>query len=65
LHPIDIPKTLQVLRNVNYAGLLALEIDFLHPSYDGEELIGEVKALLDHGDPLTVNRRWGLATTAQ
>lgn len=34
---IDIPKTLQLLRAANYTGLLALEIDYLHPSYAGEE----------------------------
>jgi 3-oxoisoapionate decarboxylase len=34
---IDIPKALALLRRANYTGLLALEIDYLHPSYNGEE----------------------------
>ena len=34
---IDIPKALALLRRANYTGLLALEIDYLHPSYAGEE----------------------------
>jgi 3-oxoisoapionate decarboxylase len=34
---IDIPRALRALREADYAGLLALEIDFLHPDYAGEE----------------------------
>ncbi|TWB67336.1 hypothetical protein FBZ94_1011018 [Bradyrhizobium sacchari] len=34
---IDIPKALALLRRANYTGLLALEIDYVHPSYVGEE----------------------------
>ncbi|MGY8706072.1 sugar phosphate isomerase/epimerase family protein [Bradyrhizobium sp. 18BD] len=34
---IDIPTALMLLRRANYTGLLALEIDYLHPAYDGEE----------------------------
>lgn len=34
---IDIPRALALLRRANYTGLLALEIDYLHPSYVGEE----------------------------
>ena len=34
---IDIPRTLGALRQAGYAGLLALEIDFLHPDYAPEE----------------------------
>lgn len=34
---IDIERTLQVLRKHNFTGLLALEIDYLHPAYGDEE----------------------------
>lgn len=34
---IDIPRALAALRAAGYAGLLALEIDYLHPAYAGEE----------------------------
>ncbi len=34
---IDIPRALGALRWAGYAGLLALEIDFLHPDYAPEE----------------------------
>jgi sugar phosphate isomerase/epimerase len=34
---IDIPRTLGALRDADYSGLLALEIDFLHPDYAPEE----------------------------
>ena len=34
---IDLPRALQHLRDAHYTGLLALEIDFLHPDYPGEE----------------------------
>lgn len=34
---IDIPGALRALREAGYAGLLALEIDFLHPDYAPEE----------------------------
>lgn len=33
---IDIPRILQLLREHDYRGLLALEIDYLHPRYPGE-----------------------------
>lgn len=34
---IDLPEVLRLLRNVDYKGLLALEIDYLDPHYDGDE----------------------------
>lgn len=34
---IDIPRTLQLLRGHGFNGLLALEIDYLHPSHGTEE----------------------------
>ncbi len=34
---VDIPEVLRLLRQANYTGLLALEIDYLHPKYDGDE----------------------------
>lgn len=34
---IDIPRALAALRRAGYAGLLALEIDFLHPDHTPEE----------------------------
>lgn len=34
---IDIPRTLQLLRKHDFRGLLALEIDYLHPAYGNEE----------------------------
>lgn len=34
---IDIPRTLQLLRQHGFDGLLALEIDYLHPRYGSEE----------------------------
>jgi sugar phosphate isomerase/epimerase len=34
---IDIPRAVRALRGAKYAGLLALEIDFLHPDYGPEE----------------------------
>ncbi|EZH78734.1 xylose isomerase [Ectopseudomonas composti] len=34
---IDIPRTLQLLRQHGFDGLLALEIDYLHPAYGSEE----------------------------
>lgn len=34
---IDIPRTLRLLRRHDYRGLLALEIDYLHPAHGDEE----------------------------
>lgn len=34
---IDVPAILQLLRQAGYQGLLALEIDYLDPRYDGDE----------------------------
>lgn len=34
---IDIPRTLEVLKRQGYTGLLALEIDYLHPHYSTED----------------------------
>lgn len=34
---VDIPEVLRLLRQANYSGLLALEIDYLHPAYGDEE----------------------------
>ena len=34
---IDVPRALAALRQAGYSGLLALEIDFLHPDYAPEE----------------------------
>ncbi|RKP49652.1 sugar phosphate isomerase/epimerase family protein [Pararobbsia silviterrae] len=34
---IDIPRTFRELRKHGYDGLLALEIDYLHPDYDSDE----------------------------
>ncbi|WP_458763515.1 sugar phosphate isomerase/epimerase family protein [Cupriavidus basilensis] len=34
---IDIPRTFDVLRKHGYTGLLALEIDYLHPAFGGDE----------------------------
>ena len=34
---VDIPEVLRLLRQANYTGLLALEIDFLHPKYNEDE----------------------------
>jgi len=50
---IDIPETFRLLRAQNYTGLLALEIDYLHPDYGDdvqpavEESIGYMRALLE------------------
>ncbi|MGQ9585896.1 MAG: sugar phosphate isomerase/epimerase family protein [Anaerolineae bacterium] len=34
---VDNLRLLQMLKDVGYAGLLAIEIDFLHPAYDNDE----------------------------
>ncbi|GBD35293.1 hypothetical protein HRbin36_00403 [bacterium HR36] len=34
---VEIPRILQILRSANYRGLLAIEIDFLHPKYKSED----------------------------
>jgi 3-oxoisoapionate decarboxylase len=34
---IDLPRAFDALRKHGYDGLLALEIDYLHPAYEGEE----------------------------
>jgi sugar phosphate isomerase/epimerase len=34
---IDLPAVIQLLRQVNYQGLLALEIDYLHPDFGEQE----------------------------
>ena len=34
---IDIPRAFDALRKHNYTGLLALEIDYLHPAYESDE----------------------------
>jgi sugar phosphate isomerase/epimerase len=55
---VNLPGILQTLAASNYTGLLAIEIDFLHPSYDGREdaaVEQSVAALrrLVHSIPLT------------
>jgi sugar phosphate isomerase/epimerase len=35
---VEIPRILEILRSVNYDGLLAVEIDYLHPRYKSEDL---------------------------
>ncbi len=34
---VDIPRTLRVLRDARFDGLLAIEIDDLHPMFDADE----------------------------
>ena len=34
---IDVPAALQLLRDAGYGGLLAIEIDYLHPAYGDED----------------------------
>ena len=34
---VDIPRTLRVLQNVGFDGLLAIEIDYLHPDFNADE----------------------------
>ncbi len=34
---VEIPQILDILRQHNYQGLLAVEIDYLHPSYSDDE----------------------------
>ncbi|MGQ9567676.1 MAG: sugar phosphate isomerase/epimerase family protein [Anaerolineae bacterium] len=34
---LDIPTLLQMLKDAGYTGLLAVEMDFLHPAYPGDE----------------------------
>jgi sugar phosphate isomerase/epimerase len=34
---VDIPAVLNLLRQANYQGLLAIEVDFLHPDYGDED----------------------------
>jgi 3-oxoisoapionate decarboxylase len=34
---IDVPRTLRVLNATGFDGLLAVEIDYLHPAFDGED----------------------------
>lgn len=34
---VEIPKILEILRQAGYSGLLAIEIDFLHPRYKSED----------------------------
>lgn len=44
---IDIPRVFEVLRAQNYDGLLALEIDYLHPAYsDDQRAIAESLAYM-------------------
>ena len=49
---VDLPSVLADLRAANYAGLLAVEIDYLHPRYGEDELgavaasVGALRALL-------------------
>ena len=49
---VDIPQVIGLLRDAGYAGLLALEIDYLHPAYGGDEdaavvtSLGYLRALL-------------------
>jgi sugar phosphate isomerase/epimerase len=44
---IDIPRVFEVLRAQNYDGLLALEIDYLHPAYsDDQRAIAESVAYM-------------------
>jgi sugar phosphate isomerase/epimerase len=55
---IDIPKALGLLRAAGYTGLLAFEIDYLHPSYEGEDAaiarsMAYLRRMLDGGRPTT------------
>jgi sugar phosphate isomerase/epimerase len=34
---LDVPRLLQMLKDAGYTGLLAVEIDFLHPAYHNDE----------------------------
>jgi sugar phosphate isomerase/epimerase len=34
---LDVPRLLQMLKDAGYTGLLAVEIDFLHPAYRNDE----------------------------
>lgn len=51
---VEIPLILDILRAQNYKGLLAVEIDYLHPSYPDDEAalaksLGYLQSLLTTG----------------
>jgi sugar phosphate isomerase/epimerase len=43
---IDIPRALRILADAGYEGLLALEIDYLHPAFGDED--DAIAASLDY-----------------
>ena len=50
---VDIPSILQVLRDVQYTGLLAIEVDYLHPQHgDEDEAVSKSVAYLKSLLPL-------------
>jgi len=50
---VDNGRLVQMLNNVGYQGLLAVEIDFLHPDYNDDEdaavarSVQEIKRMID------------------
>jgi sugar phosphate isomerase/epimerase len=53
---IDIPEALRLLREARFDGLLALEIDYLHPAY-GEDADAAIAESIDYMRGLLSQRK--------